>query len=219
MRCLLIILLVLANVADGAATETLTVDPAADRKLAQQHYEAGKDAFTEGRLATAMLEFEAAYKLSKEPLLIEDMAITAEKMGDTANAVVLSRKFLTLAPKDGDAEAIAAATGRIERLTAAERSPQAVAPAPARRPTSSTIAASITISLGGALLLGSLGTAIAGGTLAAQFESTPLILPAYEDTLSRGRSLNIAAGTLLGLGLAAGAGGIVWLVVDRRRHR
>lgn len=223
MRCLLIVLLILANVADGAAVETSAVDPAADRKLAEQHYESGKDAFTEGRFATAMLEFEAAYKLSKEPLLIENMAITAEKMGDAANAIALSRKFLTLAPKDGDAEAVANATKRIERLTAPDRTPQAVGPAPvsapARRPGPSTIAASITISLGGALLIGSLGTAIAGGTLAARFESTPLTLPAYEDTLSQGRGLNIAAGTLLGLGLAAGAGGVVWLVVDRRRHR
>lgn len=222
MRCLLILLLIVGNVADGAAVETSTVDPAADRELAKQHYESGKDAFTEGRFATAMLEFEAAYKLSKEPLLIENMAITAEKMGDAANAIALSRKFLTLAPKDGDADAIANATKRIERLTAPDRTPQAVAPAPVsaptRRPGPSTIAASITISLGGALLIGSLGTAIAGGTLAARFESTPLTLPAYEDTLSQGRGLNIAAGTLLGLGLAAGAGGVVWLVVDRRRH-
>ena len=227
MRCLLILLLILGNVTEGAAVEIPTVDPAADRELAKQHYESGKDAFTEGRFATAMLEFEAAYKLSKEPLLIENMAITAEKMGDTANAIALSRKFLTLAPKDGDAEAVATATKRIERLTVPERTPQAVAPAPtptpapaaARRPGPSTIAASITISLGGALLIGSLGTAIAGGTLAARFESTPLTLPAYEDTLSQGRGLNIAAGTLLGLGLAAGAGGVVWLVIDRRRHR
>ena len=134
MRCLLILLLILGNVTEGAAVEIPTVDPAADRELAKQHYESGKDAFTEGRFATAMLEFEAAYKLSKEPLLIENMAITAEKMGDTANAIALSRKFLTLAPKDGDAEAVATATKRIERLTVPERTPQAVAPAPTPTP-------------------------------------------------------------------------------------
>lgn len=226
MRLLLIFLL-LVMAAEQASGDASEVDLAADRKLAKDHYDAGRDAFDKGRYSTALLEFEAAYALSSEPILIADMAVTAETMGNIEKALELNRRFLTLVKTGSEPEAVEAANKRIERLTRlkqqagkpslAEAIPKSAKPPPSGR--AATIGGSVMLGGGGALLLVSLGTTIAGGTLANMLEATPLTLPALDDALSRGRSLNAAAGTSLALGLALAIGGGVWMGFDRlRRH-
>lgn len=229
MRLLLILLLLVAG-AGQASGDASATDVAADRKLAKDHYDAGRDAFDKGRYTTAMLEFEAAYALSSEPILIEDMAVTAETMGNVEKALELTRKFLTLVKTGSEPEAVEAANKRIERLTSrtkqqppdnpaalATASPNLTQSPPSGKP--ARIGGSVMVGGGAALLLVSLGTAVAGGTLAGMLEATPLTLPALEESLSRGRSLNAVAGSTLAIGVALAVGGGVWLGVDRLRRR
>lgn len=228
MRLLLILLLLVAGTGQASGDASAT-DVAADRKLAKDHYDAGRDAFDKGRYTTAMLEFEAAYALSSEPILIEDMAVTAETMGNVEKALELTRKFLTLVKTGSEPEAVEAANKRIERLTSRTKqqpppaNPAALATAsPNLAPPSGNaarIGGSVMVGGGAALLLVSLGTAVAGGTLAGMLEATPLTLPALEESLSRGRSLNAVAGSTLAIGVALAVGGGVWLGVDRLRRR
>lgn len=228
MRLLLLLVWLLASVGIASADES-TVDPAADRKLAAEHYNAGRDAFTAGRYATALLEFEAAYALSHEPILVEDMAVTAEKMGNVDKAIELSRKFLTLVNKADEPEAVEAASTRIARLAgAAPIGAAALQPAAApSRPQGAdkrashrraTIGGSVLVAGGGSFLVASLITAALGGSLANMVENTPLTLPALDDSLSRGRGLNAASGATAGIGVALVVGGGLWLGLDRRKR-
>ena len=219
MRCLGILLLLL-----GLGTEPLfATEPAqsegapADRDLAASHYESGKAAFNEGRWSTALLEFKLSYDLSHEPILLADLSLVAEKMGDLARAIEYAKAFLVAAPGDTPKAALSEAEARIKRLS----SPQAASEAHPEQWKKSDVVANkspipyVLLGVGGAALLGSLTTAAVAKALSNRVESVPLTAMDFESANMEGSRLNQSSGALLGIGLCLAVSGSIWLIVNK----
>ncbi|MBK9072995.1 MAG: hypothetical protein IPL79_18640 [Myxococcales bacterium] len=84
------------------------VDPADPLVLAKEAFGAGKAMFDAGEYPAAVEKFKEAYRLSKNPLLLYNIGLTYEKLGEDERAIFYYKKFLTDAPADaaprGDAE-------------------------------------------------------------------------------------------------------------------
>ena len=218
MRCLGILLLLL-----GLGTEPLfATEPAqsegapADRDLAASHYESGKAAFNEGRWSTALLEFKLSYDLSHEPILLADLSVVAEKMGDHVRAIEYAKAFLVAAPADTPKDALLEAEARIRRLS----SPQASAGVHLEQQKKSDVAKKspipyVLLGVGGAALLGSLTTAAVAKALSNRVESVPITAMDLESANQEGSRLNQSSGALLGIGLCLAVSGSIWLIVNR----
>jgi tetratricopeptide (TPR) repeat protein len=74
-------------------------DEGADVERARQLSDAGLAAFNQGRYSDAVAAFDAAYALSKAPLLLYNSAQAHRLKGDCAEALALYRRYL-----DADAQ-------------------------------------------------------------------------------------------------------------------
>lgn len=188
---------------------------AEDRELAERHYEDGKAAFKAGRLQTALLELQASYDLSHEPLLLADLSLIAEKLGKPKEAVSFGRQFLEAAKQKKSeelpADALAEVAERVRRLTPQPDPPKT------RRPVIAPAIAGSMLAVAGLSLVGSLATAIAGASASSELQSRPLTLAEFHEIEQRGRSLNAAAFSTLAIGVAMGGAGAIWLGLAARR--
>jgi hypothetical protein len=105
----------------------------ADRPLAESHFEAGQQAYRDGRWDVARIEFQAAYQLSHEPDLLYNLSVIEEKDGNTSEAVTYARRYLAekgaaISTKDADE-----VRGRIARLESMLKPPPAAVIAAADR--------------------------------------------------------------------------------------
>lgn len=96
--CPIVLAMVLAA---GQTVEAAEADPqqprkisAEDRKLAEQHFEAGRAAFERENWPVARIEFSAAYKLTDEHELLHNLSVTAERQGQLSAAVRYAQAFL-----------------------------------------------------------------------------------------------------------------------------
>src|SRR6201996_9770309 len=71
-----------------------TVVHAQDFEAAGKHFSAAQEAFGARRFKTAAVEFEAAYAISKDPVLLYNIGESYEKAGDGHKAVVSYKQYL-----------------------------------------------------------------------------------------------------------------------------
>ena len=88
---------VLATVACLAA-----VAHAQDFEAAGKHFSAAQEAFGARKFKTAASEFEAAYAISKDPVLLFNIGESYEKAGDGAKAVTSFKQYLKDQPQAAD---------------------------------------------------------------------------------------------------------------------
>lgn len=217
------------------ASDVVQMDPAPDHREAEARtlYERGKVAYAEGRYEDAIRLFEEAFDLSHKPLLLYNLSLAYERVGDYRRALERLRGYSAAAPPQ-EREIV---RKRIEnlrrRIQAQERpeqapsltqpqpeAPSAPAPeaerAPQKQPSiteaspPSHLPAYLTLGAGG-LLLG--GAAVLGGlALAAQgevdglcagYQGELLCRTEAREPMTRRQNLAIAADVSLGVGIAA----------------
>jgi hypothetical protein len=87
-------------------------------ELARQAYANGAEAFAARDFKTAVDNFKESYRLSRNPLLLYNIGVTLEELGDKKLALFYYRKFLTDSPRDvkNRAEAAQAAAALVAEL-------------------------------------------------------------------------------------------------------
>jgi tetratricopeptide (TPR) repeat protein len=65
-------------------------------EVAQQHYRAGERFFRDGEFDAAIVEFEAAFKLSGEPDMVYNLSRTCEKAGRLKEAIEYAARYQSL---------------------------------------------------------------------------------------------------------------------------
>ena len=94
----------------GCASAAVAQDP--DAEQAKALYSNGKMLFDEGRYEDALFAWQKAYELSERPLLLYNIALAQEALGDLKAAIDGFYKYRVFAPKD-EQEALQA---KIEEL-------------------------------------------------------------------------------------------------------
>lgn len=186
---------------------------------ARQHFERGAEFFKQGNYLQARIEFEVAYALSKQPLLLYNLGKTAEKLNQTEEAIRFYDGYLLTDPPEADAVEIRAKITELDKRRAAEKANAAAttqAPATVTPSTESKLPPTGALALLGAgagLLI--IGIGCGGGALAdantvksAGTAQPPVLYSTVAGAASRGPTLNGvgAAFDVLGV-LALGAGG------------
>ncbi|MFT3692942.1 MAG: hypothetical protein QM831_07365 [Kofleriaceae bacterium] len=81
---------------------------------AKKAFGEGKALHDEGKLAEAVEKFKESYRLSRNPVLLYNIALTLDENKQTDNALFYYRKFLSDAP--ADAAQRKTATDRVKQL-------------------------------------------------------------------------------------------------------
>ena len=89
--------------ANAAATRAVA---AATETPAQMAYAKGVEHFRAGHFNDAILEFNKAYRLDPNPVLVFNMARAFEELKDYDSAITFYRKYLEMAPKAEDRVAV-----------------------------------------------------------------------------------------------------------------
>ena len=219
------------------------------REAAQTHYRSGSQFFESKQFDAALVEFEAAYRLSAEPDLLHNLSWTHEKAGHIKEALEYAARYASAVAGTDDEER---ARKRVEFLkqrysgsatatepTAPSSSSAVTSPAPAPQPSEPQTAASATVEpqktetkravppLALGLVVGGGAVTAAGiGLLAGAWATGQQVgnadLPYADATalLDRGRALNTTGIALTIVGGAAVVGGAVtWAMLGRRGIR
>ncbi len=107
------------------ATPEAPADAAAP-SAASSAYAAGVEHFKAGRYADAIREFNKAYRVDPNPVLVFNMARAFEEMKQYPSAVEFYRKYLEMAPNAKDAETVKQSLRTLELLIAQQASPEQV---------------------------------------------------------------------------------------------
>src|SRR3954468_1525206 len=75
---------------------------AQDFEAAGKHFSAAQEAFGARHYKAAATEFEAAYAITKDPVLLYNVAESWEKAGDGHKAVATYKAYLKAQPNAGD---------------------------------------------------------------------------------------------------------------------
>lgn len=202
--------------------------------LAKQHFTDGEQLFESGNYPAALAEFQAAYQLSMEPLLLFDLGKTAEKLGQLDAAIGFYKRFIveadtrlkstTKPPKEEDAKELretqAAVEKRLKELAPAPTSQQGPISLPPSRPGSGPRhrppAAGIALVGGGSAVLAvGLALTLTGLSDANAIRDSPFYVAGAEAdyaAAARRYEAGIALSVAGGLGLTSG---IIWLVTWR----
>jgi tetratricopeptide (TPR) repeat protein len=118
----------LALLAGGAALGILDTKPAAaepdaaTRAKASAHFKQGQAFFNRGDFDRALAEYQAAYEISAEPLLVFNMALCHDRAGRPEQALASFKRYLELAPEgtvaDEAREDVARLTPIVDKLAA-----------------------------------------------------------------------------------------------------
>ena len=219
------------------------------REAAQAHYQSGTRFFETAQFDAALVEFEAAYRLSAEPDLLHNLSWTHEKAGHIKESLDYALRYQAAVQTDDDRER---ARKRVEFLkqryssapapsepAAASSTPvvsPAAVPAPSSVPASAPSPAPVSPKTGALTKTPplALGLVAGGGALAAvgigclagawatgqQLGSADLAYSDAASLLDRGRALNTTGIALSVVGGAALVGGaITWAVLGRRTDK
>jgi tetratricopeptide (TPR) repeat protein len=219
-----------------AAPAKGALPPADDLEAAKAHFAAGSAYYDQANYADAVKEFNEAYRLSHRTDLLYNIAVCYERLSDFDDAIGALRKYLEDKPDAPDRVTIQTRIANLERRKSqaprpgpaplasdpvAQPAPVAAAAAPAERRGGKRWYAPGVALLGVGVGLGavSLGTGLASHAIHNRLE-VQCIGGLCGDNLRAevdlGRTLGITSDVFLGLGLAAGATGIVLLVVQSR---
>jgi tetratricopeptide (TPR) repeat protein len=204
-----------------------------DEKQAQQLYNQGRRAYRDQDYERAAQAFEAASRLSSDPIYLYNLAQARRKQGRLQDAVTAFEGYLKAAP---DAPNRAAVQRTLSELrgqlppvpaptpVAPEPTPPTPAPAPTPAPVAETSPgrpALFWVGLGGmiagvALLGGGIGVGVQANNIASdlskgsgQWSST------RQNQFSDGQTKANTAYALYGVGAALAVGGVILMVVKR----
>ena len=210
-------------------------------EAAQQHYLTGSRFFETGQYDAALVEFEAAFRLSGESDFLHNISWTHEKAGRIKEAIEYAVRYQSAVQ---DAEEQERARRRVEFLkqryasgatepTTAPSSPITPAPQPPSVPQNAPSPAPeppkpgsqhkvppLSIGLlagGGALALGGIGCLAGAWSTSQQVGNTDLTFVEGSALSSRGHALNATGIALTVVGGAVVAGGATWAILARRR--
>jgi hypothetical protein len=215
----------------------VAAQPPATKEEAKQHYIAGERAFRLGEFDKAIQEWRISYEISGEPVLLYNLGLAARQSGDLKQAGFYLRQFL--ATGSGDETQRATARQKLDELQAIPPSPAPAPatsstpaqepappstpppPAPKPAPTRKPAEPSYRSPLAWALTIGGLALTAAGGGLLGDASTIDLhsaMTLDDLDSLQGQRSTDrIAGGVLLGVGVAALAGGAAVFVISAKR--
>jgi tetratricopeptide (TPR) repeat protein len=115
MRAAFAAILAVALVAPTARIAPVHAQPTPDnRAKAASHFKQGQLYFKNGDFDRALTEYQAAYELSKEPLLVFNIALCHDRAQRPEKALELFQQYLDLAP---DGEVADEARENVARLT------------------------------------------------------------------------------------------------------
>ena len=119
------------------ATRAQAPAPAAETP-AQAAYRAGVEHFKASRFEDAIREFNKAYRLDPNPVLVFNMARAFEETRQYSSAIEFYRRYLAMAPESPDRQAVEDSIRTLE-LLAAKSQPQAVALSVMSQPDGATV--------------------------------------------------------------------------------
>jgi len=105
---------------------------------AQAAYRAGVEHFKANRFEDAIREFNKAYRLDPNPVLVFNMARAFEETRQYTSAIEFYRRYLTMAPESTDRQAVEDSIRTLE-LLAAKNQTQAVALSVISQPDGATV--------------------------------------------------------------------------------
>jgi tetratricopeptide (TPR) repeat protein len=209
-----------------------------DEERAKAHFLAGQSYYEQASYTDALKEFNEAYRISKKPALLYNLARCHEALEQYGEAVTLLERYLQDDPDASDRETIETRIAHLkqrQRAVEQERprpletpAPPGVAPAP---PAPAAAAAPprkrkwtwIVGGVGVAALAGALGTGIASqleyNSLASSCTNnkcSPSKVSDPQGRIDRGRQLALATDVLWPVGAAAVAASVVLFVVEGR---
>lgn len=210
--------LALADVAqpDHAPAEVSDDSQDAIKRQAMAHHDAGIDFYQRGLLPQARIEFEAGYKLNGKPEWLFNLAKTAQRQGELADARRYALQYQAAVSLPDEKKDAAELLASLPAESAATPDPKPAAASP-----KVNVGAWVLLGIGGGCLVGAIGTGAAASSLSARVESGPLVLSDYQAAQSLGEGLNRGSIALLSIGLAFGVAGGTWAIVNRygRQHR
>ncbi len=209
--------------------------------IAARHHDDGVKLFQDGNYAAARIEFEASLALSKEPEILFNLSLTAERQGQLLDAVRFSEQYLAARPDASDSIVLRERIGRMKAAAVASNTAlvlpvsdvtlaSGTGATPVASPSSEHVGPALTKSAssaaiglfaaGGGLLAAGLGCGAGSLALAAQTRSADaLFLQEYRDTSARGASLSTAAITLSAVGGSVLIVGTGLALYQKHRHR
>jgi tetratricopeptide (TPR) repeat protein len=201
-----------------------TADAAADVSRdaeARSVFEAGSTAFRDARYADALAYFRRAYELSGRAQLLYNIGVAADRLRRDAEALEAFERFLEEAPehprrRDAQArvEVLREAVARGEQAPV-EPLPAAGVAAPSDGPADAGASGALELlTVVGASSLGAAGLAGVIAALVGIAGAGECLETAGGVCVEERQTAWAGTGTYLGLGLAAIAGAVVWLVVD-----
>ncbi len=98
----------------------LLVQAEGEKSTAVQAYKAGREHFKGKRFADAILEFNKAYRLDPNPVLVFNMARSFEELKEYRSAIEYYRKYLEMSPKAKDRIQVEESLRTLELLSSRE---------------------------------------------------------------------------------------------------
>ncbi|MGE0789819.1 MAG: tol-pal system YbgF family protein [Sandaracinaceae bacterium] len=221
LALLLALLVAAAPRAAAQEAQELVLSPADEEARAE--FEAGRSAYQGGRFAVALTHFERAYELSERPELLFNIANAHDRLGHHQLALESYRGFLEQMPESTNAEFSRGRVAELERILEREAEVargEAVGPAPTPPPQAANgpdLAGPIALlAVAGVAGLGAVGTGVGSFVVRGDLEATctngvcPGSSRGMADTM---QALAITTDVLIGVAVAAGAAGLIWLLV------
>jgi tetratricopeptide (TPR) repeat protein len=203
--------------------EPLPLAPApADIERGKAHYQGGAAYYQEARYDDALREFNEAYRLSKKPPLLFNIALCHEKLGHTAEAIASLERYLGEDPQTPDRPVV---EQRLSALRAAPVAPPpAVAPPASPPPPEPRRYLPWAFGVVGLLFLGTgIGVnAVAGGRLSdLRMRCAPdgsCNFPDAQSEIDGGKAMAISSDVLIAVGAVAVAASAVLFILEARRR-
>lgn len=201
----------------------------AEEQRARVHFEAGRLHYEEGRFARAAEEFQQAYELSGKSDLLYNTFLAHRDAGQLEGAVEALASYLEEVPDQPNRNKLEARLASMEAQLEARRdhddAPDGAAivaePEAEDEAAGFPVGPSATMGAGGALLLSALITGImAKGAESDLDDACPGRVdcdPADASIRDRMNRLGLATDVMWITGTAAAAGGLIWLLLSRRK--
>ncbi|HZS37402.1 MAG TPA: tetratricopeptide repeat protein [Polyangia bacterium] len=195
-----------------------------DEDAARLHFQVGQSYYDEANYGDALKEFREAYRLSKRPALLYNVALCHERLDQFDQAIAALERYLADEPQAQDRKLIEARIGNLRQRQQARTAPAPppatvtpMQPAPTMQLTPPEVAPRrkrlytwIVGGVGLGLLGGALGTGIASqltfNTLSANCPGArcdAATYPQAQSDINKGRTLSVVTDVLWPLGLVA----------------
>lgn len=192
----------------GGEAAAPAITPQAKARAAEA-YRTGVDHFKAQRFEDAVAEFAKAYRLDPSPILVFNMARAFEELKRYPQAVTFYKQYLEVSPNAPDRAAVSQSITALEGLSAPRETPPPPAsegPGPWPWVVFGTGVALVGVGIGFGVLAGDRADTL------DKIEANPsrYSLSDWNTARDEGQSYALGADIMLGVGLAAAAGGLAW---------